>query len=311
MTNRRLHCLPAALLGAAWLLGPAPADAARHYNLNITSNHAEHCSDLRVRSDDGEIVQSNESATLSRGEVPILELDDTAGRGVISVRGWDRQEYAIETCKIAAAETRAAAEQLVRGISVTRSAGHISTTGPSTPAASNDEGNWQLYFIIRAPRDASLDIQSRNGPVSVDGVNGNVKLRATNGPVSLNNCAGQVEAQTQNGPISFAGGGGDVRLNAQNGPISLSLAGEIWNGARLEAHTVNGPVSISIPDTFRSGVRVETAGHSPFSCRIDACRNGFTDGGTLQLNGSQDTIRVSTRNGPVSVGGGKPNRGVI
>jgi hypothetical protein len=310
MTNRRMHCLSAVLSGAAWLLGTAPADAARHYNLNVNSSNAEHCSDLRVRSDNGEIVQSNESVTLSRGEVPILELDDSAGRGVISVRGWDRQEYAIETCKMAAAETRAAAEQLVRGISVTRSAGHISTTGPTSPATSNDEGNWQIYFIIRAPRDGSLDIQSRNGPVAVDGVNGNVKLRATNGPVSLNNCAGQIEAQTQNGPISFAGGG-DVRLNAQNGPISLNLAGEIWNGAKLEAHTVNGPVSINIADTFRSGVRVETAGHSPFSCRIDACRNGFLDGSTLQLNGSQDTIRVSTRNGPVSVGASKSNRRVI
>jgi len=28
-----------------------------------------------------------------------------------------------------------------------------------------------------------------------------------------------------------------VRLNAQNGPISLKLAGEVWNGARLEAAT--------------------------------------------------------------------------
>jgi hypothetical protein len=299
----RLQCLFVGVLGTAWLLGPAPAEAARRYNLNISSNHAEHCSDLQVRSDTGEVVQANDAVTLSRGEAPILEVDDAAGRGVVSVRGWDRQDYSVETCKIAAAETRSAAEALVRGISVNRSAGHISTTGPSQPGNPNDDGTWQVYFIIRAPRDGNLDIQTRSGPVSIEGVNGSLKLRAINGPVSLNNCAGHVEAQTQNGPISFSGGGGDVVLNAQNGPISVSLAGEIWDGAKLEANTVNGPVSINIPDTFRSGVRVETAGHSPFSCRLDACRNAFTDSNTLQINGSQDTIHISTRNGPVSVGG--------
>jgi hypothetical protein len=308
MTIRRLHCWSAALLGAAWLLGPAPASAARRYNLNVNSSNAERCSDLRVRSDNGEVVQSNESVTLSRGEVPILELDDAAGRGVVSVRGWDRQEFMIETCKMAAADTRSAAEQLVRGISVARSAGHISTTAP---AASSDDGNWQVYFFIHAPRDGSFDIQTRNGPVAVEGVRGNLKLHAINGPVALNNCAGQVDVETQNGPISFSAGGGEVRLHAQNGPISLGLAGEIWNGTKLEADTVNGPVHIDIPETFHSGVRVETAGHSPFSCRIASCSNALINAGTLQFNGTQDTIRVSTRNGPVSVGGGRPDRRVI
>jgi hypothetical protein len=311
MKIRRLHCVYALLSGAAWILGPAPAAAARNYNLNISSNNAEHCADLHARSNNGEVVQSNDSVTLSRGEVPILEMDDAAGRSVVSVRGWDRQEFSIETCKVAAAETRSGAEQLVRGIAINRNAGRISTTGPAPSAAGNDDGTWQVFFFIHAPRNGSFDIQTRNGPVSIDGISGNLKLRATNGPVSLNNCAGQIEAETANGPISFSCGGGDVRLNAQNGPISLSLSGEIWNGVKLEAHTVNGPVSIDIPETFRSGVRVETAGHSPFSCRIDACRTAFTDANTLQFNGSQDTIRVSTRNGPVSVGGGRSNRRVI
>jgi hypothetical protein len=298
--SRCPYILPTALFAGAWLLAPAPAAAARHYNLNVTTNNAEHCSDLRVRSDNGEVVQANDSVTLARGEASILELDDAAGRGVVSVRGWDRPEYTIETCRMAAADTRSAAERAVRAISVTRIAGRFSTTGPDSQ--SGDENTGQVFFIIHAPRDGNLNIQTRNGPVSVEGVNGSLKLRASNGPLSLKNCGGQIDAETSNGPISFAGSGGDVRLNADNGPITLSLAGEVWSGSRLEAHTTNGPVSINIPDSFRSGVRIETGGHSPFSCRIDACRNAFSDGKTLQLNGSQDTIRVSTRNGPVSVG---------
>ena len=101
---------------------------------------------------------------------------------------------------------------------------------------------------------------------------GNVKVRAVNGPISLKDCGGQVDAHTTNGPISFSGGSGEVHLTAQNGPISLELAGESWNGPQLDARTVNGPVSISIPDNFRSGVRLQTTGHAPLSCKIEACR---------------------------------------
>jgi DUF4097 and DUF4098 domain-containing protein YvlB len=120
-----------------------------------------------------------------------------------------------------------------------------------------------------------------------------------------------VDAHTQNGPISFSGRGGDVKLTAQNGPISLELTGDAWNGQALDAKTVNGPVSLSIPENYRSGVKLQTAGHAPLSCKLDSCRNvvqDMRDGSanrTLQLNGSGDTVRVSTTNGPVSVGGPK------
>jgi DUF4097 and DUF4098 domain-containing protein YvlB len=175
--------------------------------------------------------------------------------------------------------------------------------------------NWQVYFLVHAPKDANLNLETKNGPISVSGVNGSLKLRATNGPVSVNDCAGLVEVHTANGPISFNGGGGEVHLIAQNGPISLNLAGEIWNGSQLEARTINGPVSVNVPDSFRSGFRLETSGHSPVSCRASACSGAFTDMTSnqriMQFNGSQDTIRVSTNNGPVSINGSNKTRRIM
>ena len=268
MKNDSLYYLAAAVLIAGWVLTPVKTHAAKNQNLSVNfSGNSEHCSDLKATSD-GEIAQATEAFTLQKSEAPILEMVGM-DKAVLHVRGWDRAEYSIEACKIAVADNRAAAEQMVRGISVTRRAGQISSTGPG-----GDDGNWQVYFIVHAPKDANLNLETRNGPVSVSGVNGNVKLRALNGPVSVNDCAGMVDAQTTNGPISFNGGGGEVQLNAQNGPISLNLKGEVWQGTKLEAHTVNGPVSLNIPDSFRSGVRLETSGHSPVSCKEQdsACR---------------------------------------
>ena len=111
----------------AFHAGQTHAARNRGFNLNIDGN-AESCAGLKVRSSNGEIAQVNDAFTLSKGEAPILELNAIEG-GQIRVRGWDRADYSVETCKIAVADTRAAAEQAVRGVAVTHSAGRISYTG--------------------------------------------------------------------------------------------------------------------------------------------------------------------------------------
>jgi hypothetical protein len=302
MKNDVFCHIAAALLTLVALPGFGQFRSGRNYNLTVNnSNAADRCSDLRVTSSNGVVAQVAESATLGPGELSALKLEDNAGRSVVQVRGWDRAEYQVETCKIVVAETQGNAEAIARGITVSRSAGRVTTFGPSVT-----DGNWQVYFLVRAPRNANLDLTTQYGPIGVEGVSGDTKVRAVNGPLALKDVGGQVDAQTQNGPISFSGRGGNVKLTAQNGPISLELMGDQWNGQQLEAKTVNGPVSITIPENYRSGVRLQTAGHAPLSCNLPGCRNAATDlrhfgSRTIQLNGSADTVRVSTSNGPVSV----------
>jgi hypothetical protein len=299
MKNETAYLAAAAILSAACLLTPAFSRADSRLNITVEGT-AEHCADLNVRSD-GQVAQAAETFTLQKSEAPTLEVN-APERGLIRVRGWDRPEYSVEACKIAVAGDRAGADQLLQSISISRNAGRFTFTG-----SGSDAGEWRVYFIVHAPKDASLDLETKNGPVDVGQVSGTVKVRAANGPVSIRDSSGAIQANTINGPISFAGGGGDVRLNAQNGPISLKLEGEAWNGAQLAATTVNGPVSLVLPERFRSGVRVDSA-HGPISCRAGACPGAWTNTGadrrTLQLNGAGNTVTVTTEHGPVSVSGG-------
>ena len=118
MKNEGVLYVAAAVLCLGWLVMPGKTHAARDrgFNLSIDGN-AESCAELKVRST-GETAQVNESFTMSKGEAPILELN-AADRAQIRVRGWDRADYSVETCRIATAETRGAAEQMARGIAVT------------------------------------------------------------------------------------------------------------------------------------------------------------------------------------------------
>jgi hypothetical protein len=308
MTINQL-CYVAAAGLTACLLIPTSGTAARHYNLSINGDNPERCSDLKVKSSNGEASMAEQSFSFAKGEAPVLELSG-ADHGIIRVKGWDRPEYSIQACKIAAAETMAAAEQIARSITVGRSGGRFFT---NTPAA--NDSDWEVYYIVRAPKDANLDLDTKNGPIEVSDITGSTKVRAINGPVAVKGMAGVVDVHTENGPVAFEGNAGEVHLIAQNGPISVKLQGETWNGPTLEARTANGPLSLEVPDTFRTGIRVDTSGHAPFSCALGACKNAMTDatgdGRILRLNGSSETIRVSTQNGPVSVSTPKTRGHVI
>jgi hypothetical protein len=309
MPNHAFRYLAATALGATLLI-PAQSQTRYHdFNLNIQDSNVEHCGDLKPESR-GEIARSTEAFTLSRGEAPILEIS-ALDRGNIRVFGSAQTDYAVEVCKFAVAGDRGTAEQLLRSVAVSRSAGKLSASGPGS-----NEGEWVAYFFVHAPTDAPVDLETRNGPIAVRGIAGMVKAHAVNGPIAVRDCTGRVEANTVNGPIAFEGGGGDVHLLAQNGPIAVKVSGDLWNGNQLEAHTNNGPVSLKISDTFRSGVRVETSGHSPMSCQAAACANATTDlrstERVIQMNGSGDTIHISTHNGPVAIANGEGQmKGVI
>jgi hypothetical protein len=290
----------AAILSAGWLLTPLHSQVRdRHMNLSIRGD-AETCADLDVRSD-GAMARAEQNLTVPSGSP--LQIDG-GSRGAIRVRGWDRPDYAIQACRIAVAEDRAAADRLLAGIQVSQSGSRLSVSGA-------DAGEWMVYFLVRAPRKADLDLETRNHPVSVADISGNLKVRTTNGPLAIHDCNGEVQARAQNGPISFSGSGGNASVVTQNGPVSVKLAGNTWNGQGLEVRTMNGPLSVSLPDDYHSGVRIESSGHAPFSCRAGICANGYTADGSgqrsVQFNGSNTVVRFSTGNGPVSIN--SPSRG--
>jgi hypothetical protein len=294
MQRENLCYAAAAAICAAWLFLPSSTQARGPAPHLSVSGDGDKCLDLKVRSE-GEVARAEESFTLPKTQP--LAIDATT-RGGIRVRGWDRSEYSVQACKIAVAETRAGAESDLKGISVKQASGRFSASGPAT-------GEWMVYYIVHAPKDADLDLETRNGPLALDGVAGRIKVRAANGPVSIRECSGEIQARAANGPVSFSGAGGDVSLAAQNGPLSIRLSGSEWQGPKFEARTVNGPLSLHLPDAYRSGIRIETSGHAPLSCRAGICAGAHSevsgDQRSLELNGANPVVRLSTGNGPVAV----------
>lgn len=213
----------------------------------------------------------------------------------IAVIGDSTRGYSIEVCK--AAEL---AEDL-DDIRVTLVGDELRATGP-------DGNRWTVLYKIHTPRNANVQVDAKNGPVSFRDVDGTIVARSANGPLSLNNVSGNVDATTTNGPVSVKGGSGNMKVSASNGPLSVSLDGNSWQGGSLDASTRNGPLSVKIPRGYNSGVVVESSGRSPFSCRAEGCneyRRANDDydepSRRVELGSGRADVRLSTVNGPVTI----------
>lgn len=285
------------------LLAIAIARAGHTHSITITTDDTTplgSCDDIDIRFGDRrnplEAARAESVLNFSRTEIPVLSaaLPESGG---ISVRGWDQDGYEIKVCKAAGAREREAAEALLGRISVSVHGGKIVVDGPA-------EQDWVAYVLVRAPGSAPVDLEARNGGISLYDLTGRIRVRTQNGPVALHDCSGDIQVQAENGPIDFSGGGGRVALRAQNGPVSVALA-ERWDGEGLEVRTENGPLALKLPPKLSSGVRVEASNHSPMSCRGDACaqarKTWDNEHRLLEIGGSPAVVRISTVNGPVSV----------
>ena len=254
------------------------------------------CSDLHIRFDDENAVIRSEERTVTKAEAPTLRIRPHTNGGA-QVQGWDKDNYSVTACKAVANDGDA--EKVLSQIKLSVQGGEVSTTGP------DDDRDWTVYLLIRAPKAAVIDLETANGPLSLYGVDGKLTARAINGPITLRDFSGDADIQASNGPISVSGSSGNVRIHTQNGPISVNLEGKTWSGAGLTADAQNGPLTLSVPSDYQSSFVVESRNYSPMSCRASICDNArktWDDNHRrIEFGNSPATIRLSTVNGPVSV----------
>jgi hypothetical protein len=268
--------------------------------MNISGGHrhpAMDCSDLHIQFDGRDAVMKSEEHTLTKAEAPVLHVHPHPNGGV-QVQGWDKDVYSVTACK-AAANYDGDAERVLSQITMSVSGGEVSTNGPG------GDSDWTVYLLIRAPKAATIDLDTANGPLSLYSVDGKLTAHATNGPISLRDFSGDADIKATNGPISIEGSSGNVRVHTDNGPISINLKGKSWSGEGLSADAQNGPMTLFVPSDYQSSFVLESRNYSPMSCKASICDNArktWDDNNRrIEFGGSPAMIRLSTVNGPVTV----------
>src|SRR5579864_7149422 len=251
---------------------------------------------LRVGNDDYRAdVRDEETKT-----IPNQPLTITAEHnGGIQVTTWDKPEVSLKLCKQVSADDESEGRKLLAETRLEINGSQISVHAP--------EGNNHslgTVLLVKAPRDANLNLNVRNGGVSLSGFTGTAEAHAQNGGISFRRSSGKLTAEAENGGVSIKDCGGEVIAKVENGGLSITLP-EHWEGKGLEAHARNGGLVVSLPKTFNGGLEVVASEHTSIICKDNACDAGertWDSGHKLfHMGGANPRVRATTENGGIVI----------
>jgi DUF4097 and DUF4098 domain-containing protein YvlB len=135
-----------------------------------------------------------------------------------------------------------------------------------------------LHIEVRMPRDADLQVETGDGSVQADSINGTVNIHTGDGSVKANSLNGSIDLHTNDGSIAVDSLKGDIRLRTGDGSI--------------EARDLDGKVDADSGD-----------GHIRLVGRFDALNVKTGDGSvdTRVLAGSKMVSSWTIRTGDGSV----------
>jgi hypothetical protein len=207
---------------------------------------------------------------------------DGGVNGGVSIKGWDNASVLVRSKVEAYAADDATAKSIGAQIRVNWSAGQVSASGPET----THNQSWAVSYEVFVPRNADLSLKTHNGGISIADVRGNIQFEALNGGVNLKNLAGDVEGTTQ------------------NGGLNITLAGNRWDGAKLDARTTNGGVNLSMPASYNAHFETATVnGHlnANFDMTVHGNLSELSKKMSTDIGAGGPTIHVETINGGVNV----------
>jgi DUF4097 and DUF4098 domain-containing protein YvlB len=264
------------------LLGLTVLALSRPPRLSAQTDDArwlKECQDERFGSDDREhFCEVRHTGFKPSGGTLTIDPDENGGA---EIEGWDRDSVAVTMRIQAGARTDEDARALAREVTIEASGSTVRVDGPS----SGRNQHWGVELVVMVPRQSGLGVRTVNGPLSVEGVSGQMDLRAQNGPVSLYRLAG------------------DVSARAQNGPLTVTLGGTRWDGKGLDAETVNGPVTLDLPEGYNAELETGTVnGPMNLETPLTVTLSGrVRDRIHTTLGKGGSTVRVVTTNGPITI----------
>jgi len=176
-----------------------------------------------------------EVLSASVASVGHLEIDGgmNGGVDVVAGRGDGVEVQARVFARAASAER---AEQIAGQVEVGIDGGRLWAEGPDT----GRRESWGVSYRVTVPAETDLNIETSNGGISVEDVEGDIRFEAMNGGVHLTGVAG------------------DVRGRTTNGGLHIELDGDRWQGRGLDAETTNGGVELSLPEGYSAELETGT-----------------------------------------------------
>jgi DUF4097 and DUF4098 domain-containing protein YvlB len=150
------------------------------------------------------------------------------------------------------------------------------------------------------PINGNVDIHTGDGHIRVDGAKGAIRLRTGDGSIEAFRLDGQFDATSGDGHIRAEGRFDRVNVKTGDGPVDVrALAGSKLSST-WSIHTGDGSVSLAVPDSLQANINAHTNdGHVdvgiPLQMEGRAGKNAIRG----KLNGGGEFVNISTGDGSI------------
>lgn len=185
--------------------------------------------------------------------------------GGVKIKVWDRAAVQVDAVKKAYRRERL--EEAKIEVTATEENIRIKTDYPEeTQTFRSGEGRYDnpaiVEYALTVPRKATLEsIELVNGPLDIDGAEGNVKASSVNGTVTARGLMGETKLSTVNGNLQATFMQLDeskpISLGSVNGNVTLVIPSDA--NASIRAGTVHGTISNDFGIQVKHG---EYVGHN-------------------------------------------------
>ena len=273
--NLKAYIIPTAVIGFGIAWYGVPRVVHMHSESHSNVIQSDWCMESRNDSDRGSYCEVREFE-MSPGA---FDQVDASPNGSIEVTGWGRDEIRVLAKVQGRARTDDIAESLVSEVQISKDGMSLDSDGPKTERRES----WSVSYRINVPHESDLDLNTVNGGITVDDVQGDIEFSATNGGVSLIEVGGSVTGRTT------------------NGGLKVQLSGDRWDGEGLDVRTTNGGIVLVLPDDFNAQLESATT-NGGISVDFPITVTGRIDRRlNTQLGSGGPLIRAITTNGGVTI----------
>ncbi len=180
--------------------------------------------------------------------------------------------------------------------------GDTVTVRTHSPHRDNDNWNWSgsvtmdARYTVRLPRQFNVDLHTRGGAISVNGVKGEIKTNTSGGKLKFTQLEGPIDGKTSGGSIEMSSCIGDSKINTSGGSIDVKSG-----RGRLDARTSGG--SIVVRD-YIGDTDVKTSGGRLALENVSGKITGKTSAGSIDISLTEpvtDDVNLDSSAGSIDV----------
>lgn len=253
----------------------------------------------------------SENQSLAPGNLEVIQVSTFNGAVTVTAHDSAEVEVQIDYSARGDSEEEAAVNCDALGCEISDEEGRLILTA-TRPASDYSAA---AAIILKVPRFCRIEVQTSNGMISVEGVNGDLdltssngriraeevegafKLQTSNGRIEMVRCTGPIEVSTSNGRVEFDGNltGEDNQITTSNGSVQVMLGSGVL--VDVTAETSNGKVDCS-------------AEHAVLKADDDYLK-AIVGAGATKESVAVATLTIGSSNGSIRIGTASPKAAEI